>query len=62
MRVIIKPIKPPIENPCEDYRIFDDVTQCYDEQYPIIKILHKSKERYVMMRVPENCYMICERD
>lgn len=62
MRLVIKPIKKPADNPQVNYREFDEVSQCFTDIYPIIKIVHKSEDRYVMFRVPDDCYIICEKE
>ena len=62
MRLIIKPIKKPKDNSQINYREFDEVIHCYVDDYPVIKLVHKSNERYVMMRVPDDCYIICEKE
>ena len=62
MRVVIKPIIKPPTNPCENYREFDEVLSIDDATYPLIKIRHISRKRYVIMQVPTDCYMIIEED
>ena len=51
MTVIIKPID-------KAELIFEDVESIDDDCYPLIKIRHKNHNAYVMMSIPENCYLL----
>lgn len=62
MRVIVKPIIKPIGTPTANYREFDEVHSIDDDTYPIIKIRHKGFDKYVLMKVPDDCYIIVEYD
>ena len=62
MRVVLKPIIKPISAPTANYREFDEVDSVDDDMYPIIKIRHKDCDRYVLMRVPDDCYIIISKE
>lgn len=62
MRVVVKPIIKPINAPTTNYREFDEVGSVDDDMYPIIKIRHRDCDRYVLMRVPDDCYIIIQDD
>lgn len=65
MTVIIKPINKRELNNDEyfnHYREFDDVESIDDRLYPLIKLMHKNHNCYVMMKVPDNCYVIVIND
>lgn len=57
MTVIIKPIDKhdTIES---HYREFEDVASIDDEYYPLIKLRHKSNNCYILMKVPDSCYLL----
>lgn len=58
MTVIIKPIHKGELLAESHYREFEDVESIDDDCYPLIKIRHKNYNEYVMMKVPENCYLL----
>ena len=61
MTVIIKPIDKRELSHDEyfnNYREFDDVESIDDGSYPLIKIRHENHNCYVMMKVPDNCYLL----
>lgn len=62
MRVVIKPIIKPVNNPTANYREFDEVISVDTDIYPIIKIRHEDYDRYVLMKVPDDCYIIVSED
>lgn len=57
MIVIIKPIdkRDSMDN---HYREFEDVESIDDDCYPLIKIRHKNHNCYILMKVPDNCYLL----
>lgn len=57
MIVSIKPIDK-TDSMDSHYREFDRVESIDDSCYPLIKIRHENHEQYVMMRVPDNCYLL----
>lgn len=60
MTVIVKPIDKN-ELICDmNYRKFEDVESIDDDSYPLIKIRHKSHKCYVLMKVPDNCYLLVQ--
>ena len=58
MTVIIKPIDKAELILESHYREFEDVESIDDDCYPLIKIRHKNHNAYVMMSIPENCYLL----
>lgn len=59
MTVIIKPIdKQALFNDEYHYREFEDVESIDDDCFPLIKIRNKSHNCYVLMRVPDDCYLL----
>ena len=60
MTVIIKPIDSEKETLFEKYhyREFEDVESIDDGGFPLIKIRHKSHDCYVLMQVPDDCYLL----
>lgn len=58
MTVIIKPIDKRDLFDDYHYREFEDVESIDDVCYPLIKIRHKNHNCYVMMKVPDDCYLL----
>lgn len=58
MTVIIKPIDKAELIVESHYREFEDVESINDDCYPLIKLRHKNKQCYVLMKVPDNCYLL----
>ena len=58
MTVIIKPIDKGELIAEPHYREFEDVQSLDDDCYPLIKLRHKSGQSYVLMKVPDNCYLL----
>lgn len=57
MTVIIKPIDK-MESMENHYREFEDTESIDDSCYPLIKIRNKNHQAYIMMKVPDNCYLL----
>ena len=58
MTVIIKPIDKGELIAESHYREFEDVQSLDDDCYPLIKLIHKNNQCYVLMKVPDNCYLL----
>lgn len=58
MTVIIKPIDKRALYDEYHYREFEDVESIDDDSFPLIKIRHKLHNCYVLMQVPDDCYLL----
>lgn len=57
MRVIIKPIIKPVNNPTLNYREFDDVEKVISTNNNYV-LLHKDGLTKIEFHLPDNCYLI----
>lgn len=62
MTVIIKPIGKGELIAESHYIEFEDVESIDDSCSPLIKIRHKNHQSYIMMKVPDNCYLLVTKD
>ena len=60
MRVIIKPIIKPKNNPTLNFREFDDVGKIEMSRYHLIRLYHELEDIQVLIQVPTDCYVIIE--
>lgn len=58
MTVILKPFDKGELIAESHYREFEDVESLDDDCYPLIKLRHKNKQAYILMIVPDNCYLL----
>lgn len=58
MTVIIKPIDQRALFDSSHYREFENVESIDDDTYPLIKLRHKDHNCYILMKVPDDCYLL----
>lgn len=62
MRVVIKPIIKPADNPCMNYREFDDVSKIASTLSGNYVLLHRNGKSKVEFHLPNDCYIITTLD
>lgn len=62
MRVIIKPIIKPLDNPTLNYREFDDVESIASTMSNNYVLKHRDGSAKVEFHLPDSCYLIVHLD
>lgn len=62
MRVVIKPIIKPQDNPTLNYREFDDVREVLATMHNDYALIHRDGSTKIEFHLPDGCYLIQQLD